>query len=195
MTNEAVVVLADVDDELTAARIGFRLETLRIGAGLTAAELALQVGITPTALRELEDGLRLPSIGTLYNIARVYRIELGEMLPGPVSGVRAEMRLPMTDDPGSASALVVANGPQDPTRTYLFDLQPGEGGGISGHPGEELLVVTEGQIIRTTEGSADELLTAGESRVIDTTVHHGFRATDAGPARFLLVATDAPCDL
>lgn len=196
MTNQVDLMTAGSDMELTAARIGFRLETLRIGAGMSADDLAARAGIDPAALQELEDGLRLPTLGTLYSIARALRVQPGDLLTETVAGRRSGVHLPITDDPGSSTAQVVVNGPEDPTRTYLYELRAGEGDHGSGrHPGEELLVVMAGDVVRTTEGGEEEVVHAGESRLIDTSVRHGVRATDEGPARFLVVSTDAPCDL
>jgi transcriptional regulator with XRE-family HTH domain len=179
-------------EDLASARIGARVHELRIARDWSSRELALRVGLSRPELSRLEDGERLPSIATLYRLAGALGVFPGDLLPPSRECPRIEVHLPITDDPDSSTARVIGGGPGNPTQIYLFDLRAGEGdSGFGTHRGEELLVVVEGDVIRSVAGGDEEIVHAGESRVIDTRVPHGVRAADSGPARFLLVCTDA----
>jgi len=192
MTRRLEVAGAVTEGDITAARIGVRVTELREERGRSAAELALRIGVAAGVVRDVEDGLRLPSIELLYRLAAGLEVPPGELLPSPLDRPRVDVHLPVLDGPDSTTAQVIGGGPGNPTQTYLFDLRAGEGdGGFGAHPGEELLVVVEGEVVASMLGRPDELVGAGASTVIDTGVPHSVRASDAGPARFLLVCTDA----
>ena len=180
--------------DLTAIRIGDRVQAIRTGNEWPIAELALRVGIAPSVVSTIEEGLRLPTIELLYRIAAGLDVAPGELLPGGDDRPRIEVHLPITDAPDSSTAQVIGGGPGNPTQTYLFEMTAGESDdGIGKHRGEELLVVMEGEVISSTLGGPDRTVSAGQSQLIQTDIPHSLRAGDSGPARFLLVCTDA-CD-
>lgn len=182
------------EGDITAARIGARVAELRNARGSSVDEFALRVGVAPAVVRDVERGRRLPTIELLYRVAAALEVAPGELLPSPLDRPRVDVHLPVMDGPDSTTAQVIGGGPGNPTQTYLFDLRPGEAdGGFGSHRGEELLVVVEGEVVASALGRPDELVRAGGSKVIDTALPHAVRASDAGPARFLLVCTDA-CD-
>lgn len=177
---------------ITAERIGGRVLSLRTGHGWSTRLLAERIGIAPTVVSAVEAGLRLPTISLLYRFANALDVAPGELLPGGGELPRVEVHLPIDDGPGSSTAQVIGGGPGNPTQTYLYDLEAGEGdGGFERHPGEELLVVMEGEVVCSVLGGEDVVVGAGGSRLIETHVPHGLRAGASGPARFLLVCTDA----
>lgn len=180
------------EGDLTAARIGARVRTIREENGWTMAELALRGGLAPAVVTDIEDGLRLPTIELLYRLASALDVAPGELLPSPLERPRVDVHLPIMDGADSTTAQVIGGGPGNPTQTYLFDMYAGEhDGGFGSHPGEELLVVVEGEVIVTMLDRDDVHVTAGQSFVVDTHIPHGIAASDTGPARFLLVCTDA----
>ena len=177
---------------LTAARIGSRVRALREDHGWSPAAFALRVGLAPAVVQHLEAGRRLPTVAILYRLASALEVAPGELLPSPLDTPRVDVHLPILD--GSSTAQVVGGGPGNATQTYLYDMLAGEtDGGFGSHPGDELLVVVEGEVVCSQLGQEDVVVTAGRSKVIDTRVPHGMRASDVGSARFLLVCTDA-CD-
>jgi transcriptional regulator with XRE-family HTH domain len=50
---------------------------------MTLAVAAAQIGISGAYLSRLEKGGRQPSIGVLFEVARVYQISLGDLLGEP----------------------------------------------------------------------------------------------------------------
>jgi len=194
MTKSAGAGLGTADGDLTAIRIGARVRQLRVEQDRSTREFALRAGVAQSVVSSIEDGVRLPTIELLYRLASALQVAPGELLPSHDDLPRLDVHLPISDAPDAPAALVVGGGPGNPTQTYLFDLPAGESdGGFGTHRGEELLVVMDGEIITSTLDGPDEIVHAGEARLIETRVPHGIRAGDSGPARFLLVCTDA-CD-
>ena len=62
--------------------IAIRLKMLRKRSGLTQAELAKQLNITPSALGNYEQGRRLPDIETLVAMAEVLGVSLDYLVIG-----------------------------------------------------------------------------------------------------------------
>lgn len=178
------------DADLTARRIGARAETIREELGRSATETAFRIGIAPHVLSAVERGDRLPTLALLHRLARALEVPTGDLLPGRCERPRIDVHLPITDDPGSSTAQVVGGGPGDPTQTFLFELRAGEGdGGFDQHPGDELLIVTDGEVVVSERGRPDEVVRAGRSRRMDTSTHHAVRGGDSALARFLLICT------
>ena len=179
------------DADITAGRIGARARAIREDLGLTTVEIAERVGVAPGTLAAIEHGTRLPTLASLYRLAVALRVAPGDLLPGAWERPRLDLHLPITDEPDSSTAQIVGGGPGNPTQTFLFELQAGEGdGGFDQHPGDEMLIVTDGAVVVSELGRPDEIVTAGQSRMMATDTHHAVRGSDAGPARFLLVCTD-----
>jgi transcriptional regulator with XRE-family HTH domain len=192
MENRFGVESAVTEGDITAARIGARVRAIREAGGWTVVEYALRVGLAPSVVTDVEDGLRLPTIEILYRLARALDVAPGELLPSPLERPRVDVHLPIMDGAESTTAQVIGGGPGNPTQTYLFDMRAGESdGGFGSHPGEELLVVVEGEVVVSMLDRDDVTVTAGQSFVIETHIPHGVAASLTGPARFLLVCTDA----
>jgi transcriptional regulator with XRE-family HTH domain len=192
MENRFGVESAVTEGDITAARIGARVRAIREAGGWTVVEYALRVGLAPSVVTDVEDGLRLPTIEILYRLARALDVAPGELLPSPLERPRVDVHLPIMDGAESTTAQVIGGGPGNPTQTYLFDMRAGESdGGFGSHPGEELLVVVEGEVVVSMLDRDDVTVTAGQSFVIETHIPHGVAASLTEPARFLLVCTDA----
>lgn len=184
-------VLPVTDADITAARIGARARAIREELGRPVTDVAGRVGVSPEVLAAIESGSRLPTLALLYRLAAALAVPTGELLPGLWDRPRIDLHLPITDEIGSSTAQIVGGGPGNPTQTFLFELRPGEGdGGFDAHPGEELLIVTDGEVVVSQLGRPDEIVRAGQSRTMATDTHHAVRGGGAGPARFLLVCTD-----
>lgn len=184
-----------IDEDLTATRIGRRARELRATAGWSMQELAHRIGVAEHVVASIEHGLRLPNIELLYRVAAGLQVAPGELLPSADELPRSDVHLPVTDEPDAPTAQVIGGGPGHPTQTYLFELEAGQSdGGFGTHQGDELVVVMSGEVVCSALGEDDVVVRAGRSHVVETGVPHGLRAGDEGPARFLLVCTDASED-
>ncbi|MCB9555215.1 MAG: helix-turn-helix transcriptional regulator [Deltaproteobacteria bacterium] len=61
-------------------RLGAKLAELRGGAGLTQQEAAEAAGITRQHLQRVEYGLANPKAETLYELARIYKLTIAELV-------------------------------------------------------------------------------------------------------------------
>ena len=74
--------------------LGRRIASLRRKAGLSQAELAERLGVSPSAVGMYEQGRREPSCDILIALAREFRVSLdylltGQLALGPAPGVKS----------------------------------------------------------------------------------------------------------
>ena len=62
--------------------MGARIAALRREAGLSQAQLALRLGISPSAMGMYEQGRREPSMETVVAMAKVFRVSTDYLLTG-----------------------------------------------------------------------------------------------------------------
>jgi transcriptional regulator with XRE-family HTH domain len=65
--------------ELSAPRFGEQLRVRRGELGLTLRELARQVAVSPSLVSQVERGLAMPSVATIYALARVLELSLDDL--------------------------------------------------------------------------------------------------------------------
>ena len=65
--------------------LGPRIAALRRDAGLSQAELAARLGVSPSAMGMYEQGRREPSAGLLVSLARELRVSTDFLLTGRVA--------------------------------------------------------------------------------------------------------------
>lgn len=58
---------------------GDRIKQVRIKVGMTQAELAKRLGVTPQAISQYERGIKKPKIGTLRKIATALNCNVGDL--------------------------------------------------------------------------------------------------------------------
>ena len=63
--------------------LGARIAALRREVGLSQAQLALRLGISPSAMGMYEQGRREPSMETVVAMAKVFRVSPDYLLTGP----------------------------------------------------------------------------------------------------------------
>lgn len=67
---------------MSKARIGRRVEALRLGHGLTRRQLADELGKTDTWLWNIENGYRAPSSDTAKQLADIFGVSVDAILEG-----------------------------------------------------------------------------------------------------------------
>ena len=87
--------------------LGSRIASLRHGCGLSQAELARRLHISPSAMGMYEQGRREPSVDTLIAIAQEFGVTLDYLLSGQPDSVRDVSALhrqvtSVCSDPGSS---------------------------------------------------------------------------------------------
>ncbi len=178
-------------------QLGERLKHRRIGAGLTLSELAERAGFGKAYLSRIENGKKVPPIGTLARIAEVLGIEAASLLadspPVPnwrgVSVVRHNQKRPtvmggsafgydyfaLTDSThGRALQPFLFSFPDQVDKFVFFE-----------HEGEEVMFVLTGRV-EWQVGADKFILEPGDTIHFDSRVPHRGHSL-SGPATALVV--------
>jgi transcriptional regulator with XRE-family HTH domain len=175
-----------VDEELDAVlgAVGPRLRAIRRRRGLTITDVAATTGISASTLSRLESGGRRPNLELLLPLARVYGVQLDELVGAPQTGdprvhFRPVRRHGMTHIPLSKRAggvrafkLIIPIRHEDPDPKT--------------HEGYEWLYVLDGRL-RLVLGDKDLVLGAGEAAEFDTHLPHWMTSAGPGPAELLVL--------
>lgn len=150
---------------LDKAELGRRVKLERLSKGMTLKQVADASGMSPTHISEIERGRTSPTVGALLRIARAlgksatYFVE-DEELPS-VSVVRRHERTHhnMTEGDLDVAGLDFLTRGIPAGRLRVVELSDVERSPIQGtpHPGEEIILVTEGQLKVTVDGKSYEL--------------------------------------
>ncbi|HEY6279487.1 MAG TPA: XRE family transcriptional regulator [Streptosporangiaceae bacterium] len=119
---------AATDARSLAGGIGRRLATYRAERGLRVAELAREVGVTPSLISQIERGQSRPSVSTLFAIAQALSVPVDAFFREPAAGAGpADQAVPPAPrppaEPGPAGRTVSPERPGGPPpvagRRYL----------------------------------------------------------------------------
>jgi transcriptional regulator with XRE-family HTH domain/KaiC/GvpD/RAD55 family RecA-like ATPase len=173
-------------------RIGEQVRAERLAAGLSQTELARRIGVTPSALSQVERGRHGLSGETLTRLWTTLGVPFG---PGaspsspPYRLARRGARQPVTPGPGLSGETIL----QDPSGLAVYELTVGAGD--SGRrPFEtkqpELVLVLEGAL-ELQLGQEAHTLQQGDAILIPSQPVTGWRNPAREPARVLWVVLNA----
>lgn len=173
------------NDSDVLATVGPRLRVLRERRDLTLAEVSAEAGISVSTLSRLESGQRKATLELLLPLARVYRVQLDELVNAPPTGdPRVHMRpvqrsgmtfIPLTRQTGSglqAFKLIIPADRECPEQAT--------------HEGYEWMYVLSGRL-RLLLGEQDLVLATGEAAEFDTRVPHCFASAGRTPVELLIL--------
>jgi transcriptional regulator with XRE-family HTH domain len=167
-------------------RIGDQVRAGRIAAGLSQAELARRIGVTPSALSQVERGRHGLSGETLTRLWATLGIPFGPTAspnPLPYRLARRGARQPVAPAPGLSGETVL----QAPSGLGMHELTF-PAGGTGRRPFEtkqpELLVVLEGAL-ELQLGQETHTLQQGDAILLTTQPVTGWRNPAREPARVL----------
>ncbi|WP_235866012.1 helix-turn-helix domain-containing protein [Serinibacter arcticus] len=167
------------------ARSGARVREVRTSRGLSLSALAEAAGIGKGSLSELENGVRNPTLATLYALAAPLQVPLATLL--------ADTPGATLDGDGVAVRLLdTRRSAVDVREVYLLDLAPdavreatGHGAGVVEH-----VLVTAGDL-EVGRSEATATVTSGGSHSWTSDAAHVYRAGPAGAAAVLTIVTPA----
>ncbi len=150
------------------ARVGRAVRVARREAGLSARTLATRAGISQAFLSQVERGLNVPSLASLYKIADALDCSPSYFLDAPPDGevlvVRAERRSarPVTGSPG-APTMWMAQGNGTIPEVYQYVIGPGDDiGGWFRRADDLALVLVSGSLAVQVRGRDPVVLDAGD---------------------------------
>lgn len=168
-----------------ARLVGSRLREARQERGLSLGSLASAAGIGKGSLSEIENGLRNPTLSTLYALAAALGVPLASLL--------AEQAGTTVSSPGiSARLLDVSRSGRQVVEVYRLCLDAGASHRSAAHGPDvtEHLLVTSGQAL-VGQAGAEVSLTAGESAQWVSDGPHGYAALGGEPMESVLVIRSA----
>jgi transcriptional regulator with XRE-family HTH domain len=167
-------------------RIGEQVRAGRIAAGLSQAELARRIGVTPSALSQVERGRHGLSGETLTRLWATLGIPFGPTAsssPLPYRLARRGARQPVAPAPGLSGETIL----QEPSGRAIHELTF-PAGGSGRRPFEtkqpELLLVLEGAL-ELQLGQETHTLQQGDAILLDTQPVTGWRNPAREPSRVL----------
>jgi transcriptional regulator with XRE-family HTH domain len=164
-----------------ARLVGERLRAARRERGLSVGALAEAAGVGKGSLSEVENGVRNPTLSTLYSLAGALNVPLATLL--------AEQPGARVASPGIEARLLDVSHDGDHTvEVYRLRLQPGtthrsiaHGPGVTEH-----LLVTAGRARAGRDGDEAEI-GPGESATWVSDMAHGYTALGDLPVESVLV--------
>ena len=177
------------DVQRTVSALGSKVAAERAARGWSLAQLATRAGVSPATVHKIEKSGMTPTIASLMKIAaalgRSVAFFVDEPATSDVSVIRADTRAPVFT---SKQGLELRNlsGRYGPFAIAGAEavLEPFASSGATpmNHPGEELVIVTEGEMAFTIDGR-EHLLDAGDSIHFRTRLPHSWSNPSASPAR------------
>lgn len=177
------------DIERTVSQLGAKVAAARAERGWSLAQLAQRAGVSPAAVHKIEKSGMTPTIASLMKIAAALGKSVAFFVDEPatphVSVVRGDERtqvytskqgLDLRNISGRYGPFLIAGA------EAVVEPHADSGPTPMNHPGEELVIVTEGELVFTIDGQRYELRT-GDSIHFRTLLRHSWSNPADRPAR------------
>ncbi len=173
--------------------VGRKLKAIRLKHDLTIQELATRSGVSSNMISRIERGLTIPSVQILMKLAEVFQKSLDYFVEEVTTTHEVVFSSPgqrdttVYDDEHNMHTESFTSGLRDPQFMSFICIVPR--GGSSGrqqmyHPGDELLVLMEGQLEVTIAGER-YLLEPGDSLSFKSHLPHRWDNVGDGDARVI----------
>ncbi|WP_239520616.1 helix-turn-helix domain-containing protein [Pseudooceanicola aestuarii] len=182
------------------AEMAQRLRDLREARGLTIQTVADRAGIAISTVSKIERNLMVPTYDRFVRLARALEVELADLFgeggrkfePGGLVIARHGDTVAMETEGNRFDVLFpgVAHITMTPMICTLTPLAQMDGVSPAGHPGEEFLLVLEGQALVRLDGVEDVILGAGDSLYFDSVRPHFYAGLGDTAARVLIVGAN-----
>lgn len=177
-------------------RLGERIKRKREDLHLRLNELAKKVGISPSALSQIEKAKAFPSITTLKSIADNLYTTVGELIGeneiltnNPLVKF-SEKSFVVKNDSGTSLYLLSNHGNGKQMETFLMEFQEGSDSEdiMKNHPGQEFCFVIKGQIEITVDDNT-YLLDKNDSFYFNSARYHKARNIANGKSEIIWIIT------
>lgn len=195
-----------------AGDIGRRVAAYRAGRGLRVAELAREIGVTPSLISQIEHGQSRPSVSTLFSLAQALDVPVDAFFrePAEASSPIAEDRVqppPIPDHHPAEGRYVVRQGnratidieggvrwerltPETMPHLDFFELVYGPGAEsnptLYSHPGTEMVLMLSGTL-DISVGFETYRLAPGDSMEFPSSLPHRYANPGTTEARAVTV--------
>ena len=176
-------------------KVGKRVKKYREHLGLTQEHLAVNSSLDLTFIKDVEDGIVYPPIGSMIKLSRALGQRLGtfmddQYVADPIIVRYSERKEETANSRDGAKGhyhyYPLGKGKSDRHMEPLFiRIEEDEEKAMSTHEGEEFMVVVHGKII-VRYGKEEYILERGDSVYYNSVVSHFIGAID-GPAEILAV--------
>lgn len=176
-------------------KVGKRVKKYREHLGLTQEQLAINSSLDLTFIKDVEDGIVYPPIGSMIKLSRALGQRLGtfmddQYVADPIIVRYSERKEETANSRDGAKGhyhyYPLGKGKSDRHMEPLFiRIEEDEEKAMSTHEGEEFMVVVHGKII-VRYGKEEYILERGDSVYYNSVVSHFIGAID-GPAEILAV--------
>lgn len=176
-------------------KVGKRVKKYREHLGLTQEQLAVNSSLDLTFIKDVEDGIVYPPIGSMIKLSRALGQRLGtfmddQYVADPIIVKYSERKEETANSRDGAKGhyhyYPLGKGKSDRHMEPLFiRIEEDEEKAMSTHEGEEFMVVVHGKII-VRYGKEEYILERGDSVYYNSVVSHFIGAID-GPAEILAV--------
>ena len=176
-------------------KVGRRVKKYREHLGLTQEQLAVNSSLDLTFIKDVEDGIVYPPIGSMIKLSRALGQRLGtfmddQYVADPIIVRYSERKEETANSRDGAKGhyhyYPLGKGKSDRHMEPLFiRIEEDEEKAMSTHEGEEFMVVVHGKII-VRYGKEEYILERGDSVYYNSVVSHFIGAID-GPAEILAV--------
>lgn len=174
------------EDNRLPIQIGRAVHTVRSERGETMREVAGRAGISQPMLSKVENGQIMPSITTLYGLAKALEVTVASLLP-KVIGQTGTLTLRISDEEGSPKARLLSGGDHLEPQVYLITAKRGDRDHKKfTHPGIEFAFILSGTVT-FHHGDETKRFTTGQHISYDATVPHWWEAEE--DSEYLLIET------
>jgi transcriptional regulator with XRE-family HTH domain len=174
--------------------LGRAIREARAAKKLSMRTLATASDISQPFLSQIESGQTMPSLVTLYRLAKALELSPSALLPTleepdlvHVSRHDEGVWVPISDQPGSATTRVLSSGTARHATVQEYIVEPGQYmGDWFQSDGELTVYVIEGSIDVDVEGHGTWTLDAGDAIAHPGAIRNRWSVPGAGRARILL---------
>jgi quercetin dioxygenase-like cupin family protein len=170
-----------------------RVRVLREIEGISAEELAQELGFDPLKYKKWEAGEVDFPIGALVEIAARFKVDLTELITGAASKLRtfcltrAKKAPEVSRRPMYTYWNLAYNFHHKRAEPFMVEVKPAteqQPINLNSHPGQEFNYVIEGRLLISIGGHEIEL-GPGDSVYYDSSEQHGMKAIGGARSRFL----------